>query len=41
MNESSMEMQKHAVDAWQVIKNRFGPIVLSTLLIFSIAAIIT
>src|SRR3569623_3208902 len=41
MNETSMEMQRHAVDAWQVIRNRFGPILLSALLIFSIAAIIT
>ncbi len=41
MNETSMEMQRHAMDSWQVIKNRFGPILLSTLLIFSIAAIIT
>ncbi|MDB6073325.1 MAG: hypothetical protein JWO89_965, partial [Verrucomicrobiaceae bacterium] len=41
MNETSMEMQRHAMDSWQVIKNRIGPILLSTLLIFSIAAIIT
>lgn len=41
MNEMHMEMQKHAVDSWQVIKNRIGPIVLSFILIFSVAAIIT
>lgn len=41
MNEMSMEMQRHAVDSWQIIKNRLGPIILSFLLIFAVAAIIT
>lgn len=41
MNEMSMEMQRQAVDSWQVIKNRMGPIILSFLLIFAVAAIIT
>ncbi len=41
MNEMSMEMQRHAMDSWQVIKNRIGPIILSFLLVFACAAIIT
>jgi succinoglycan biosynthesis transport protein ExoP len=41
MNEMSMEMQRHAVDSWQIIKNRLGPIILSFLLIFAVASIIT
>lgn len=41
MNEMSMEMQRQAMDSWQVIKNRLGPIILSFLLIFAVAAIIT
>lgn len=36
-----MEMQRQAMDSWQVIKNRMGPILLSFLLIFAVAAIIT
>ena len=36
-----MEMQRHAVDSWQIIKNRLGPIILSFLLIFAVASIIT
>ncbi len=41
MNENSMEMQRHAMDSWQVVKNRIGPIMLSFLLVFAVAAIIT
>lgn len=41
MNEQSMELQKHAADTWQVIRNRIGLIALSFLLVFSVAAIIT
>lgn len=41
MNESGNELQKHAMDTWQVIKNRFGLISLSFLLIFAAAAVLT
>jgi capsular exopolysaccharide synthesis family protein len=41
MNENSLEMQRHAMDSWQIIKNRIGPIILSFLLVFAVAAIIT
>jgi polysaccharide biosynthesis transport protein len=41
MNDSSSEMQRQAMDSWQVIKNRLGPIILSFLLVFATAAIIT
>ncbi len=41
MNEMNTEMQRHAMDSWQVLKNRIGPIILSFLLVFAVAAIIT
>jgi polysaccharide biosynthesis transport protein len=41
MNDPSSDMQRQAMDSWQVIKNRMGPIVLSFLLVFATAAIIT
>jgi len=41
MNESGTELQKHAMDTWQVVKNRFGLISLSFLLIFAAAAVLT
>ena len=41
MNEVSSDMQRHAVDWWQVIKNRLGTILLTFLLTFAVAAIIT
>lgn len=41
MNEISSDMQRHAVDWWQVIKNRLGTILLTFLLTFAVAAIIT
>jgi succinoglycan biosynthesis transport protein ExoP len=41
MNESGTELQKHAMDTWQVIKNRFGLISLSFILIFAAAAVLT
>jgi outer membrane protein assembly factor BamB len=41
MNDPSLEMQRHAMDSWQVVKNRIGPILLSFLLVFAVAAIIT
>jgi succinoglycan biosynthesis transport protein ExoP len=41
MNESGTELQKHAMDTWQVVKNRFGLISLSVILIFAAAAVLT
>ncbi|WP_395739056.1 GumC family protein [Prosthecobacter sp.] len=41
MNESGTELQKHAMDTWQVIKNRFGLISLCFILIFAAAAVLT
>ncbi len=41
MNEVSSDMQRHALDWWQVIKNRLGTILLTFLLTFAVAAIIT
>jgi uncharacterized protein involved in exopolysaccharide biosynthesis len=41
MNESGTELQKHAMDTWQVVKNRVGLISLSFLLIFAAAAVLT
>lgn len=41
MNESGTELQKHAMDTWQVVKNRVGLISLSFILIFAAAAVLT
>jgi len=41
MNEPGTELQKHAMDTWQVVKNRFGLISLSFILIFAAAAVLT
>lgn len=41
MNETGSELQKHAMDTWQVVKNRIGLIVLSFILIFAAAAVLT
>ncbi len=41
MNETGSELQKHAMDTWQVVKNRAGLITLSFILIFSAAAVLT
>ena len=41
MNEPGMELQKHAAETWQVIRNRIGLITLSFLLVFLVAAIVT
>lgn len=41
MNDAGHEMQRQAVDSWQVIRNRLGLISLSFLLVFATAAIIT
>lgn len=41
MNENNSELQKHAMDTWQVVKNRAGMITLSFILIFAAAAVLT
>lgn len=41
MNENGSELQKHAMDTWQVVKNRAGLITLSFILIFAAAAVLT
>ncbi|HBJ83505.1 MAG TPA: hypothetical protein DDZ88_06475 [Verrucomicrobiales bacterium] len=41
MNETGSEFQKHAMDTWQVVKNRIGLITLCFILIFAAAAILT
>ncbi len=41
MNETGSELQKHAMDTWQVVKNRAGLITLSFILIFAAAAVLT
>jgi capsular exopolysaccharide synthesis family protein len=41
MNDVSSENARQALDTWQVIKNRIGPIILSFILVFATAAIIT
>ncbi|MBL9184415.1 MAG: polysaccharide biosynthesis tyrosine autokinase [Verrucomicrobiaceae bacterium] len=41
MNEPGTELQKHAMDTWQVVKNRLGLISLSFILIFAAAAVLT
>lgn len=41
MSANSQELQRHALDYWQIIRNRLGLIFLCCLLVFSVAAIIT
>lgn len=41
MNETGNEFQKHAMDTWQVVKNRMGLITLCFILIFAAAALLT
>ncbi|MES2596107.1 MAG: polysaccharide biosynthesis tyrosine autokinase [Verrucomicrobiota bacterium] len=41
MNEVGKDIQAQAIDSWQIIRNRFGLICLSFLLVFATAAIIT
>ncbi len=41
MNEHGSESQNHTIDAWQVIRNRFGLILASFVLVFFVAGIIT
>lgn len=41
MSDTGTELQHQAMDSWQVIRNRFGLIVLTFLLVFATASIIT
>lgn len=41
MNDTGSDLQRHATDTWQVIRNRFGLIILSFVLVFAAAAILT
>lgn len=41
MNPSRNDLQRHALDYWQIIRNRLGLILLSFLLVFAVAAMIT
>ncbi len=41
MKETGSEFQKHAMDTWQVVKNRLGLITLSFILVFAAAAVLT
>jgi capsular exopolysaccharide synthesis family protein len=41
MNPSRNELQRHALDYWQIIRNRIGLILVSFLLVFAVAAIVT
>jgi polysaccharide biosynthesis transport protein len=41
MNPTRNELQRHALDYWQIIRNRLGLILLSFLLVFAVAALIT
>ncbi len=41
MNATSTELQRHALDYWQIIRNRLGLIFLSFVLVFAVAAIVT
>lgn len=41
MNPENLELQRHAHDYWQIIRNRAGLIIFSLLLVFTAAALIT
>ncbi len=41
MTTNSLDVQRHALDYWQIIRNRMGLIFLCFLLVFAVAAIIT
>jgi len=41
MNSNNLEIQRHALDYWQIIRNRIGLVFLCFLLVFAVAAIIT
>ena len=41
MNPENLDLQRHALDYWQIIRNRAGLILFSFLLVFAAAAVIT
>lgn len=41
MNSENLDLQRHALDYWQIVRNRLGLILFSFLLVFAAAAIIT
>lgn len=41
MNPENLELQRHALDYWQIVRNRAGLIIFSFLLVFAAAAVIT
>jgi len=41
MTPNNLEIQRHALDYWQIIRNRLGLVFLCFLLVFAVAAIIT
>lgn len=41
MNDQNSDLQRHAMDTWQVIRNRFGLITLCFVLVFAAAAVLT
>ncbi len=41
MNPENLELQRHALDYWQIVRNRLGLILFSFLLVFAAAAILT
>src|ERR1022692_1796332 len=41
MKPENLELQRHALDYWQIIRNRLGLIIFAFLLVFAAAAIIT
>jgi succinoglycan biosynthesis transport protein ExoP len=41
MNDTGSDLQRHATDTWQVIRNRLGLITLCFLLVFAAAAVLT
>lgn len=41
MNPENLELQRHALDYWQIVRNRAGLILFSFLLVFAAAALIT
>ena len=41
MNPENLELQRHALDYWQIVRNRLGLIIFSFVLVFAAAAVIT
>ncbi len=41
MSESNQEIKLHALDYWQVVRNRYGVVLLAFFLVFMTATVIT